>query len=450
MKELSENEVLAQLEEAYARATVALTRAQKLCIIMGPLDMRGLPGAATVIGCLKYGAGVCGVHVSNQAAEVFLKDGSLNDGPDDEAFLQSLRRSLKTARGAYPPVALAEIYQEFKSPLTMIRRLHLMVVDLGRSRSVSSQVYQDFMNCRVSLDPAGSLNTLPVPISGKDCPFQTRYVFAYGMDNSDRPSYLLWPIRGGNGQFLLVDPWSGNYFDLEAAKFVKPIGIEHFFDAFSLEKKRPLKVDAASALNIPVNEVSDLLVVSQDKANRFELTPVWVPAEPPTKRAKTAEVRLSSASNVPMPPTNDENEKGSSDEEDSDSSGSNSDVSSQDDSSDVSDLEKFDEAYTDFGALTKGVDPRTLERDGSANPNEEVPGIDLPGGMKALHSLANVPKSWPLARLTIPLSAASKHLERLLEGCCNEIYVRNTNPDLQLHHVRKFAKDLVVVFFFAA
>ena len=25
-----------------------------------------------------------------------------------------------------------------------------MVVDLGRSRSVSSQVYQDFMNCRVS------------------------------------------------------------------------------------------------------------------------------------------------------------------------------------------------------------------------------------------------------------------------------------------------------------
>ena len=166
------------------------------------------------------------------------------------------------------------------------------------------------MNCRGSLDPAGSLNTLPVLISGKECPFQTRYVFAYGMDNSDRPSYLLWPIRGGNGQFLLVDPWSGNYFDLEAAKFVKPIGIEHFFDAFSLEKKRPLKIDAASALNIQVKDVSDSLVVNQDKAKRFELTPVWAPAEPPAKRAKTAEVRLSSASNVPRPPKSDENEKG--------------------------------------------------------------------------------------------------------------------------------------------
>ena len=141
---------------------------------MGPLDMRGLPGAATVIGCLKYGVGVCGVHVSNQAAEVFLKDGSLNDGPDDEAFLQSLRRSLKTARGAYPPVALAEIYQEFKSPLTMIRRLHLMVVDLDRSRSVSPQVYQDFMNCRVSLDPSRQPQHSACPDLGKGLPFPNK------------------------------------------------------------------------------------------------------------------------------------------------------------------------------------------------------------------------------------------------------------------------------------
>ena len=59
MRDLTPTEFLAQLEEAYARATVALTRAQKLRILMGPLDMRGLLGAATVIGCLKYGAGVC-------------------------------------------------------------------------------------------------------------------------------------------------------------------------------------------------------------------------------------------------------------------------------------------------------------------------------------------------------------------------------------------------------
>ena len=53
----------------------------------------------------------------------------------------------------------------------------------------------------------------------------------------------------------------------------------------------------------------------QDRANRFDLTLVWAPAEPPAKRAKTAEVRLSSASDVPMTPRSDDNAKGSSDEE---------------------------------------------------------------------------------------------------------------------------------------
>ena len=72
MKDLSQNEFLAQLEEAYARATVALTRAQKLCIIMGPLDMRGLLGAATVIGCPKHGAGVCGMNEENRTVEMYL------------------------------------------------------------------------------------------------------------------------------------------------------------------------------------------------------------------------------------------------------------------------------------------------------------------------------------------------------------------------------------------
>ena len=46
-----------QMEEAAARATVALTRAKELCVILGPLDMLGLIGAATVIESLMYGVG---------------------------------------------------------------------------------------------------------------------------------------------------------------------------------------------------------------------------------------------------------------------------------------------------------------------------------------------------------------------------------------------------------
>ena len=56
---LPEEERHTQEEEAYARATVALTRARKMCVIFCPLDMKGLIGAATVMGSLMYGAGHC-------------------------------------------------------------------------------------------------------------------------------------------------------------------------------------------------------------------------------------------------------------------------------------------------------------------------------------------------------------------------------------------------------
>ena len=176
MNDLSQNEFLAQLEEAYARATVALTRAQKLCIIMGPLDMRGLMGAATVIGCLKHGAGVCGVHEENRTVEMYLKENSIDEGSDDCAFLDSLRRSLNTTRGVYPPVALAEIYCEDSRPSTRIRRLHLIVVDLDRSRNVSKRVYGQFQEVHLSATFEECFNTLPVPTIDPECPYRCRYV----------------------------------------------------------------------------------------------------------------------------------------------------------------------------------------------------------------------------------------------------------------------------------
>ena len=92
--QLPAQEQASQKEEAYARATVALTRAQQICFIMGPLDMQGLVGAATIIGCLKYGASFSGLD--EQEDPVFLirlKDDDLLESPDDSAFLQSLRFS---------------------------------------------------------------------------------------------------------------------------------------------------------------------------------------------------------------------------------------------------------------------------------------------------------------------------------------------------------------------
>ena len=103
---------------------------------------------------------------------------------------------------------------------------------------------------------------------------------------------------------------------------------------------------------------------------------------------------------------------------------------SEDDSSEASDLDKFEEAYTESSRFTAGVDATALDRVVSGKTNDDVPGLVLDGGLDTLHTLANVPKSWPLARLTIPLRSFSKQLERLIEGYCMEVMATNVHPEL--------------------
>ena len=107
-RELPEEERRTQAEEAYARATVALTRARKMCVIFCPLDMKGIIGAATVMGSLMYGTG----HCWNGTINMHPRFPTLSECPDDETFLQSFDhedgQTDHKAQRRYPPVALAE------------------------------------------------------------------------------------------------------------------------------------------------------------------------------------------------------------------------------------------------------------------------------------------------------------------------------------------------------
>ena len=62
---------------------MALTRARKICVIFCPLDMKGLIGAATVMGSLMYGAG----HCWNGMVNMHLRKSSLDDCLSDDQFL---------------------------------------------------------------------------------------------------------------------------------------------------------------------------------------------------------------------------------------------------------------------------------------------------------------------------------------------------------------------------
>ena len=112
-----------QIEEAAARATVALTRAKELCVILGPLDMLGLIGAATVIGSLMYGVGICW----RQDLELHYQQKELAGGMDDEQMVQQLKAASPCSD--LPPLALAEVVH-----LIQVRRLHLIIVDMWRQK----------------------------------------------------------------------------------------------------------------------------------------------------------------------------------------------------------------------------------------------------------------------------------------------------------------------------
>ena len=125
---VSEDEQMVQLEEAYARATVAITRARSLCLIMGALDMKGVLGAATVMGTLMYGAG----HVWEGQAHFYLHDGELSRSPPDETFIHMLQQNCCLTGPHFPPPAIVEALQDYVTHYYKVRRLHLIVVDLWR------------------------------------------------------------------------------------------------------------------------------------------------------------------------------------------------------------------------------------------------------------------------------------------------------------------------------
>ena len=127
-QELFPEEKLSQREEAFAGATVALTRAQCFCFIMCPLDMKGIIGAATVVGCLQHGAGVCDEQSTGSSLLVELKASSLASSREDGNFLAALQHSATVKTGEFPPAALVELYHE---PGAVAARLRPPLYDMS-------------------------------------------------------------------------------------------------------------------------------------------------------------------------------------------------------------------------------------------------------------------------------------------------------------------------------
>ena len=126
----------------------------------------------------------------------------------------------------------------------------------------------------------------------------------------------------------------------------------------------------------------------------------------------------------------------------SDDSSTDSECTDVEASSIASDLDRFDTAYDAIRGLADGLYNIDLRRLSRGTTSEDASGVLLEGGWEKFQDLAHLPRTWPLARLTIPLEGLSKQINRLLEGYCLQILATNRDPEVHNGKVLQMASHL--------
>jgi len=171
--------------------------------------MKGLIGAATVMGTLMYGAG----HVWAGRANFYLHDHEIHHSPPDEAFIDMLTQNCRLAGPRFPPPAIVEVLQDYITNYHKVRRLHLIVVDLWRPWKYHTS-------------------------RAKEITDQLWFVA-----NSEFPCYLVWPQREEQS-YVLLEIATSDTLLLDERSSLRPLGMQHFYDSFALVSQISLRSDA--------------------------------------------------------------------------------------------------------------------------------------------------------------------------------------------------------------
>ena len=151
--------------------------------------MKGIIGAATVVGCLQHGVGICDERSTASSLLVTLKAGSLAQSRDDSNFLETFRLSATVKTGELPPAALVELYHEPEASAA--------IVDLCHPQRTVTRTEKHFHHQITGLRNESGGSVTPIPLCNQE-KWRCRYVFGYSLDDSDKPVYLIWPERTRN------------------------------------------------------------------------------------------------------------------------------------------------------------------------------------------------------------------------------------------------------------
>ena len=113
-----------------------------------------------------------------------------------------------------------------------------------------------------------------MPPGGKIPPRCRRFIYGYALDHSEFPCYLLWPCRD-QGRYWLLDTMTNDALLSSPETHFRPLGLHHFYDAFSLDGRASLRQDALVQFELEEQELtSDLrLTATAVLRKEWELHP---------------------------------------------------------------------------------------------------------------------------------------------------------------------------------
>ncbi len=309
-----------------------------------------------------------------------------------------------------------------------VRRLHLVIVDLWRPWNIHQRQVRSLTDELRRLQP-GPFSDL-VPTGGKTPLHGRRFVYGYSLDGSDFPCYLVWPWRSQGNSFVLLESQTHRYVALDqAGRFLRPLGLRHFYDGFSLCAEISIRDAALVAFDLHETELSSDLIVSRaavmDRgwADHHE-QPLDLNAPEADRRNVPEEVISVSDSEV---------------DRESTIGGCSSQASGSSTSSD-------DVSDTSEPAMSEvSVQQSMLEHAYNGIRNAfSISDGQIVGGDSTLNQLELLPSHWPLAKLSLPLKFGVNRLDGLMVGYFMELAATKSAPWMCRRQISSFAKTLTV------
>ena len=416
-KNMTDQEKEIQLEEAYARATVALTRARRLCVLLCPLDQKGPIGAATILGCVQYGLGH--LHFSDLAMPLWSEAVRLTS-PSDASFLRQLE--VMSPHSLLPPVSLLVMRPSRDGSDYTFVRLHLIVVDLYRhwysNRKGVGVVWRQMRNAAPYCTPMASHDSITGKPHAND-----RYAFGYARDNSTFPVFLIHPVRQRSSAFTLVTLYTGALLPLDSTPEISILSLEHFYDSFRVVPMACLRSEVLAKYNLTPDMLTGDLRVSQRTAAALSR---------PDVRDLVPEDNAEESENDPVSGWSERTPRDVRDPEGDVAMSQSSWTSSEDTSVVVSDADEVEQDHELF-----------LEAYSSFKNQAGI--FDSQKGLQEwFEGAERLPNSWPMARLSITLDGLVMQVEKVAMTAAMEIVASHIAPGECLPELTRLAKDLTV------